>query len=129
MNIVVWDISIERDGIGDRIFVGVENIRGRPDRILTDGVAFGQIFERGENRLAVAKLARQAIQVDCCIAQPDLALCQFADLIDQQKGCIIESRRSAARHSGIIENLGVARHRPRGVHQPRLDRGQWRVAV
>ena len=129
MDVVVGHIAGQCQRQRHRILVGLEDIGRRLDVIGGDRKALGQIFQRGGDGFAAAEVARHAGQADLGVRDRDLAVLQFADLIEQQKRGIVETRRRAARQLHLIDDLDAAERGAGRLEQAALAGRQRRTAA
>ena len=129
MDVVVGHIAGQRQRHRDRILVGLEDVGRRLDLVGGDRKTLGKIFQRRRDRFPAAEVARHAGKADLGVRNRDLAVLQFADLIEQQQRGIVETRRRAARQIHLIDDLDAAETGAGRLEQFALAGRQRRTAA
>ena len=129
MDVIVGHIAGQRHRDRDRVLVGLEDIGRRLDLVGGHRKALREIFQRCRDRFPAAEVARHAGQADLGIGNRDLAVLQFADLIEQQQRGIVETRRRAPRQIHPIHHLDPAETCAGRLDQPVLACRQRRTAA
>ena len=129
VDVVVGHIAGQGHRHRDRILVGLEDIGRRLDLVCGDGIALGQIFQRGGDGFPAAEFARHAGDAHPGVGDRDLAVLQLSDLIEQQQRGAVETRRRAARQIHPVDDLAAAEPGARRLEQLALAGRQRRGAA